>query len=504
MDPELFRRREARRQEACSRFAHWAASGKRLLAEVLVLASLGCWGGFGAVSGSDSAEAPVSGMTRRVAEGAPFGLTRVHSVHLELTDAEWKGMQTTSGGSGGGLAGWLGGLAKAAGTAGPARDVHRSGGTDFPWAHASLTVDGQTFTNVGLRYKGNFTYMISAGTLRRSLKVELNHFEKEARFWDGEATFNLHAGVTDRGRLREAFSYAVCRDAGVAAPRTAYAEVTLSASGHYDKEYAGLYTLTEQIDRTFLKDRFGDGDGLLMKPQLRGPDYLGDDWPPYASRYGPQREATPEESRRVIEFARLVNQASDDEFGEKIGEYLDVEGFLRFLGASALVVHLDSPLAMPQNYYIYLNPKTRKFVFLPWDLDLGMAAWPFGGTPEQQMNLSLLHPHAGKHRLIDRLLAIPRVKEQYLALLKGFAQGCFSRDLLMARVDAMEAVVKAPLAAEAKAAASRGERGPDFDRMFGNRAPIDPRVFVTRRTESVRAQLAGERKGYVPTGLGMR
>ena len=431
--------------------------------------------------------------------GDIFGLNQALSLHLEVTAAEWQAMQTADRG---GFSGFFGGPPKARTSPQKPqpgeRETHRTGGTEFPWAHAGLSEGGQAYTNLGLRYKGNFTYMASQGNLKRSLKVEFDHFDKAAPRFHGLRKFNLHAGITDPTRVREALCYAIFRAAGVAAPRTAFAEVTVSVPGRYHREYAGLYTLTEQVDKLFLKDRFGDGKGLLMKPNVRGPDYLGESWGRYQDRYQPQREPTAEEVRRVIEFARLVNRAEDEPFRQQIGAYLDIEAFLRFLAVSAFVVNLDSPLAMAQNYYIYLNPVTHRFVFLPWDLDLGLAAWPFGGSAEQQMDLSLLHPHVGKHKLIDRLLAMPEVKARYTALLKELAASCFTKESLLAQIGTIEQATKGPLAKEAAAVAARKEYAGGIGRMFGGIRALDPRTFVTKRTESVRAQLAGERPGYIP------
>ena len=98
----------------------------------------------------------------------------------------------------------------------------------------------------------------------------------------GLKSINLTAGAMDPSKMREALSFAVFRAAGVPAPRTAFAEATLTVPGKYDKEYLGLYTFIEQVDKTFLKDRFKNNKGLLMKPErLRGIEYLGDDWERY-------------------------------------------------------------------------------------------------------------------------------------------------------------------------------------------------------------------------------
>src|SRR5205814_1991191 len=105
----------------------------------------------------------------------------------------------------------------------------------------------------------------------------------------------------------------------------------------------GLYTVVEQVDRTFLKDHFKNGKGLLMKPEgVRGLEYLGDNWEAYKARYHPKHDASKQEARRLIEFAHLVHRADDDTFKKEIGSYLDIDEFLRFTAVNALVANLDS------------------------------------------------------------------------------------------------------------------------------------------------------------------
>ena len=49
--------------------------------------------------------------------------------------------------------------------------------------------------------------------------------------------------------LPDLFRRFALRAAGVPAPRTAYAEVTLTVPGKFDREYLGLYTVIEQVDK---------------------------------------------------------------------------------------------------------------------------------------------------------------------------------------------------------------------------------------------------------------
>jgi spore coat protein CotH len=453
--------------------------------------------------------APAKGGSQEV-----FGLTKVRQLHLQLSAKEWERMQPVGGMRFPGGPGGPGGFGGPGGPGGPGgkpadkpgeEPVERHKGSgfgiEFPWAHGELTEDGRTYKDVGVRFKGNASYMASARGLKRNFKIELDHYDKDQRY-QGLKTINLNAGAMDPTRGREALSFAVFRAAGVPAPRTAYAAVTLTVPGKYDHEFLGLYTLIEQVDRTFLKDRFKNNKGLLMKPEgVRGVQYLGEDWDRYKGPYRPKHEPAKKEARRLIAFARLVNRADDAEFRKEIDAYLDVDEFLRFLAVNALLVNLDSFFVIGHNYYLYLNTETNKFVFIPWDMDLSCAGFPMGGSPDQQLDLSLTHPHAGENKLIDRLLAIKEVNERYRKILKELAENCFSKDRLLRDVAAIEKATMEVRLKEAKAAQARKEGGgfgfgPPGGGMFGR--SIDLRTFIIKRTESVVAQLDGTRKGFVP------
>src|SRR5262249_13836371 len=258
-----------------------------------------------------------------------FGATQLWAIHLDVTAKEYDAIQP-SGGFGFGP------------PQQPKKDDKRKRdrnlwNVEFPWVEGKLTVGGKTFTKVSLRYDGNAGYFASANDAKRPLRVRI-----EGGAFRGQKTINLHGGALDPSRGREAVRRAAFRALGVPAPRTAFAEVTLSVPGKYDKEYLGLYVLVEEIDAAFLRDHFGSDKGLLMKPQrMQGIGYLGDEWSKYKDQYQPQSEATKEQQKRVIGFAKLVNNASDKEFTSKIRSYLDVDNFLRFLAANALISNAE-------------------------------------------------------------------------------------------------------------------------------------------------------------------
>ncbi len=380
----------------------------------------------------------------------------------------------------------------------PGRQVHRNNfGFDLPWATGTIVIGGETFRGVGIRYKGNGTIADAVRTVKKSIKIDLDRFGGAGRFL-GSKSINLHSGVADPSKLRETFGYGIYRAAGVLAPRTCFAEVRLTVPGKYDGELLGLYTLTEEVDKSFLRARFGTDAGLLMKPEgVRDIEDRGDDWDKYKKAYDPKRDATPEEGKRVVAFVKLVAKADDATFHKEIGSYLDVGTYLRFLAATAFVSNPDSFFVLGHNYYLYLHPKTNRFHFIPWDLDRAFANLPIMGTHDQQMNLSFVHPYPGTHRLTERILAMPGVAEKYRALLKELAATAFAKDRLLKELGTAEAAIKELLARDAKAGQARKDGAPTG---FGSGKPPELRAFVEKRTASIAAQVAGTSKGFVPTG----
>ncbi len=430
-----------------------------------------------------------------------FGVARVVGFHLTMTEKQFAALNPAAGPK-------FGPFRK------PPENTHRNTfGIDLPWSQGDVTFDGATYADVGVRYKGNYTFLATAGSLKRSLKIDLNRHVPGQKL-DGLTGLSFNCNVSDPSRVREALAYAYFRAAGVPASRTAFAELTLTVPGKYDRELVGVYTAVEQVNKAFLKRHFQDGAGMLLKPEglHGGPAYLGPAWKPYEIRYRPKNPPTDAQKQRLIDFTKLVSRGSDEAFAKEIGTYLDVEAFLRFIAANALLSNLDSYLGYGHNYFLYLVPRTNRFVFVPWDLDGSLATWPAGGMPGQQVELSIRHPHAGPNKLLDRLFAIPEHKQRYLAIVKELAATSFTREKLLDTLDPMEKALRAPLAREAKAVAARkegrgggfgmGGRGGGFGMgmgggQFGQSMP--PRRFIERRTAAVAAQLEGRARGFEPT-----
>ena len=368
-----------------------------------------------------------------------FGIAKLHKIRLTISAAEWAVLQSSNARNGGATGGTDYRLADG-------RLIHVGSGFAgyFPWAHADVRMDDTAglglkaeFKDVGIRYKGNFSFTSSsaAAPLFANFKLKIDLHGTRGS-WDGEKTLNFQAGVLDQSRMKEALGFAIFRAAGVPASRTAYAELIFTVPGLYQDVPGGLYTMVEDVNGRFLERELPPGTGLIMKPEgLRGGILSkGNSWPDYVTALRPDRDATPREQKHIMEFSQLVSQTDVPLFRSKIGTYLDVDEFLRFIAVNAFIVNTDSYIGGGHNYYVYLDPKVDKVRFIPWDLDLSM------GGRNGINGFDLLKPYSNEQALIYWLLDDPAVMARYREILKELATTAFSPAAITTLVDSVEKV----------------------------------------------------------------
>lgn len=401
-------------------------------------------------------------------------------------------------------------------------------GIQYPYVHADLEFDGQVLKDVAVRYKGNSTFMSSRGSLKRPLKLDLNKFVKGQKL-AGVSKLNFRNHVMDATWMNEVMSYQLFRDAGVPAPRTAYARVFVNVPGKHNQEYLGLYSIIEDIDTNFAEERFGSKKGAIFKPvghDLFG--YRGENWSSYKPSYDPKTDLSEKQIRRVIDFAKLVSNASDPEFAAKLGDYLDLDEFARFMAVTVWLPTLDSLLGPGHNFYVYLHPKTHKFQFFPWDLDHSFGQFGLMGGQNSSESLSIHRPWLGENRFLERVFKVEAFKKLYLAKLDEFSKTIFQPERLHEQMDAIAAAIRPAVREESTTKLARFERlltsgtpepgglgdvlvepapgvreGPRFGGPGGMFPPGKTlKSFVKSRAQSVKDQLAGKSEGQTWNGPG--
>jgi len=411
------------------------------------------------------------------------------------------------------------------------REERPPAGLDFQYVRATLEFRGQSYPDIGVRYKGNSTFRAAGSSLKRSLKLDFNRFRPNQKFY-GLTKLNLNNNAMDPSQAREALAYEVFRAAGLPASRTAFARLYLTVAGKIDRQFVGLYTVVEEVDDHFLRLHYGTKKGLLLKPgAMPGLAYLGEDWAPYQQRYDPKSYVDTQDARQLIAFTKLIDEADDRAFSAQLASFVDPVELLRFLAVQACLANLDSPLFTGHNYYLYLHPATGRFHLLPWDLNEAFGGFFVAGTPAQQMDLSIARPFGQRNRLFERLLANPEMRAAFHQQFKDLLATSFRAEKLLADLDTVRNAI-GPTAMEDKTVAretfkqnfakdavpeplgdsAAGAAAPRPDRS-GPRAPPGGvpgmrlrmpllRPFIVGRLVSIRAQLEGRTAGYTPRGRG--
>ena len=451
-----------------------------------------------------------------------FTLTNVWTVHLTFTPEQWKAIEPKQSGRDGMRFGPDGPMLL--GQEGGRNGLSAARGIEFDYVKANLEFNGAKFTNIAVRYKGNGTFMASQNSLKHSFKLDLNQFVKGQKL-AGVSKLNLHNNVTDATWMNETLSYQLYREAGVPAPRTSYAKVFVTVPGEYAREYFGLYSLVEDIDNHFAEKNFGTKKGAIFKPVTRELfNDLGTDWAKYQQSYDAKTELTAVQKQRVFDFARLVTKANNQEFDARVGEFLDLKEFARFMAVTVYLSTLDSILGMGQNFFVYLDPKSNKFEFLPWDLDNSFGQFPLAGTQEEREQLSILRPWQGENRFIERVFHVPAFQKLYRARLAEFSGTLFQPERFTNQVNTVAAAIRNAVkeeSAEKLAKFDKAGAGESVTRErpggngmrggggggggFGPRGPgggmtMKPiKAFVPVRSQSVADQLAGKSEGKIIT-----
>lgn len=376
-------------------------------------------------------------------------------------------------------------------------------GIHFVWSRADLQIGGQSFPKSSIRYRGNGTYIGSLFGKKQPFKIDLNKTDPDQKLF-GLDKLNFNNFVEDASYMHDALGYDLFRLAGIHAPRTAYAWISVEITGLEKRTPRGLYLMLENVDQHFARARFGTSLPIFKPVTPRLFEDLGDDWADYAAIYDLKTKATEAQKQRIIEFAKCLSHDDDPTFARRISQFLDLDQFSRYLSVMVLLASYDGFLSNGQNFYLYLDPQSDRFGFIPWDLDHAWGDFFLIGTPSQRDQASIWHPWVGSHRLLERLMQLDSFREMYENQLKKLLDTQFKLELLSPKIDMMARSIDALVERENPLRYRRFRKAVADD--FGEPPPIHHNTlrpvnamkrFIKARRKSVLSQLAGESEGVI-------
>lgn len=299
------------------------------------------------------------------------------------------------------------------------------------WIEATVTIDGETYENVGLRLKGNSSLMnlrrsagaanagaapaaagakttTEAGTTAargaNAAATTTTTIQDAARGgWrdrqgpggpGGDASFDdptglpwlidldrnvdgqNHQGVvelcvrsnTTETALNEAVSLGLLEIAGLATEQAVAVRFSVNGS---DPQ---LRLVIENLDDVWMAKEFAL-TGALYKAESTGDySYRGEDPDSYDEVFDQEAGKANADLTPLIEFLDFVNNSDDATFNAGLPARLDIEAFATYLAFEDLIANADDIDGMGNNSYLYYDPIIEKFTVVAWDHNLA-----FGG-----------------------------------------------------------------------------------------------------------------------------
>ncbi len=312
---------------------------------------------------------------------------------------------------------------------------------------AKVMVDGKTYRDVGVHFRGMSSFGMVGEGRKRSLNLSFDFADNDQQI-GGYRTLNLLNSHEDPTYLRLVLFNQIAREY-LPAPKTNFARVVING------ESWGLYVNAQQFNRDFVKEWFGTTKGARWKvpgnPGARGSlAYLGEDVEQYKKIYEIKTKDDAKSWADFIHLCKVLSETPADKLEEALAPVLDIDGALKFLALDIALINNDGYWIRTSDYSIYQDEKGR-FHILPSDANEtfampggpgfgrgpgggGGSGGPGGGGPGgpagrgagpriEGVELDPLRMADDASRpLISKLLAVPSLRARYLGYVRDVAE----------------------------------------------------------------------------------
>lgn len=239
---------------------------------------------------------------------------------------------------------------------------------------ARLIVDGQTYPDVGVHFRGQTSYMFVSAGRKRPLNLSLDFLHADQRL-GGYRTLNLLNAHEDPSLLRTVLFYHIAREY-FPAPKANFVRVVING------ESWGIYVNAQQINKDFTRDFFGSTKGARWKvpgsPGGRGGlEYLGPNVADYQRIYEIKSKDEPDSWKALIGLCQVLDETAPENLQKALDGWLDVDGVLRFLAVDNALVNNDGFWTRASDYYLYRDERGC-FHLIPQDAN---ETFSDGGGP---------------------------------------------------------------------------------------------------------------------------
>jgi spore coat protein CotH len=284
---------------------------------------------------------------------------------------------------------------------------------DNPYEYypASVVIDGRKFDSVGIRKKGFFG---SAVSTRPSLKIDLNRYVKDQSL-AGQNMLTFNNNNQDSTRVQTYLVYRFMNEAGAKSPRSNFARIIVNG------EYLGIYSHVESVRKPMMRRLFGNSKGDLWEGYAG--DFTDSEYNRIVHKWGKD-----DESETLRALYELI-QSPEPIPLESLEKLLDLDAFITFWASEVLIGHWDGYASNRNNYYLYRDPGSGLFYFIPWGPD--SAFW----DPGPFLSADLPKSFKADGRLCQRLWEVPEVRTRYRREMQRLLDDVWNEKRMLAEMD---------------------------------------------------------------------
>lgn len=305
---------------------------------------------------------------------------------------------------------------------------------------AEAIIFNEQLSAVGVRMRGQFS-------LRQSGDKKPWAIDTDA-YIDGQEFHNLRKllllnNIGDPSLLKEALAYEMMAFAGVPASHTAFVQLWFDILDDESPAiFWGVYTLVERVDNKYLANRFGADStrGNLYKAShaQRGPMdliYYGESITDYPQQngqyaYGKQNNEAEADYSDIVNLCRIIDGTqypSEQDFIQALESVFNVDAFLRYMAVVTILDNWDTYPNTGNNYFLFNNPISERFEWIPWDLTWGENAQAALFMRSGQGLLS-------RAPLSDQVFQVASYRSRYMAYVDLLLRFWFTPQLMTDRV----------------------------------------------------------------------
>ncbi|MDP6423478.1 MAG: CotH kinase family protein, partial [Planctomycetota bacterium] len=217
---------------------------------------------------------------------------------------------------------------------------------------ADMVVDNQTYTNVGVRFRGQTSYKwLPPAHEKKSFNIRTDAFVSGQDLY-GYSNLNLNNGFHDPSFMREFLAYMIARRYGIA-PKCNFVRL------HLNNVYWGIYVNVQQPNSDMMKEWFGKNDSNRYRgfPSVGNfgngrcaLTWLGNNVQAYRDAY----EVKQGDAMDLMNLCDVLNNTPTNQLQAALRKVFSVDQFYRYAIVMNAMLQTDSYIGSGKDHFLWV------------------------------------------------------------------------------------------------------------------------------------------------------